>query len=78
MQSSVHRGAARNDGRMVTDGKVCLHCGACVGTCPVDAIFLYETFLAFDEKCTQCGLCVRVCAVGAIDYPPGHRQARHG
>jgi len=62
--------------RMTVDGTLCMHCGACVGTCPMNSIFLYETFLSFDEKCTQCGMCVRVCAVGAIDYPQGHKQSR--
>jgi len=70
--------APENNGPMTVDKTLCLHCGACVGTCPVNSIFLYETSLAFDEKCTQCGMCVRVCALGAIDYPPGHKLSRQG
>ena len=63
----------RDNGVMAIDDTLCLHCGACVGSCPTNAIFLNETFLTFNRNCTQCGICVKVCAVGAIDYPRGHR-----
>ena len=66
-----------DSGRMVLDKFLCLHCGACVGSCPTNSIFLFETFLTFDERCTQCGMCVRVCGVGAIDYPTGHKLSHH-
>jgi len=68
----------KDSGRMNLDKLLCLHCAACVGTCPTNSIFLYETFLTFDDRCTQCGMCVRVCGVGAIDYPPGHKLSRQG
>jgi ferredoxin len=68
--------SAGDSGRMNVDGTLCMHCGACVGTCPANSIFLHETFLSFNEKCTQCGMCVRVCAVGAIDFPQGHKLSR--
>lgn len=45
----------------------CLYCGSCVGSCPVNAIFLAETYPIFDkEKCIECGICEKVCPVGAI------------
>ena len=45
----------------------CMYCGACVGTCPVNCMFLYETRVEVDEsKCIKCGFCERVCPVGAI------------
>jgi L-aspartate semialdehyde sulfurtransferase ferredoxin len=44
----------------------CLHCGACVGSCPQNAIFLNEVVLEFSKACTKCGRCVRTCPVGAI------------
>ena len=56
---------------MAIDDMLCMHCGACVGTCPTNAIFLNEVYLTFNEDCTQSGMCVRVCPVGAIDYPVG-------
>jgi ferredoxin len=63
----------RDNGIMAVDDSLCLHCGACVGACPPDAIFLNEVIITFYDNCTQCGLCVRVCPVGAIDYPRGHK-----
>jgi NAD-dependent dihydropyrimidine dehydrogenase PreA subunit len=44
----------------------CMHCGACVGSCPKNAIFLAEVVLQFGEECTRCGRCVKICPVGAI------------
>lgn len=44
-----------------------MHCGACVGTCPKNAIFLREVALEFNEDCVRCGWCVRVCPVGALE-----------
>ena len=53
---------------MIVDNNICLHCGACVGTCPSNAIFLQETStIVFLPGCSECGLCVTVCPVGAID-----------
>ena len=66
----------RENGKMVVDDRLCLHCGACVGSCPADSIFMHETFNTFDDSCTQCGICVRVCALGAIDFPRGHRLSQ--
>lgn len=43
-----------------------MYCGACVGTCPDNAIYLHETRIEFSD-CRECGLCVKVCPVGAID-----------
>src|SRR2546425_443775 len=62
-----------DNGIMAIDDMLCMHCGACVGTCPTNAIFLNEVYLTFNEDCTQCGMCVKVCPVGAIDYPRGHK-----
>lgn len=54
---------------MKVDNRVCLHCGACVGICPPNALFLHETqTIEFLDHCTECGLCVWVCPVGAIDF----------
>ena len=44
----------------------CMHCGACVGTCPQNAIYLNDVVLTFNEKCNRCGLCVKTCPVGAL------------
>ncbi len=29
----------------------CMHCGACVGSCPVNAIYLNEVVLEFNDDC---------------------------
>jgi ferredoxin len=44
----------------------CMHCGACAGTCPENAVYLQEVVLEFNDSCTRCGRCVKVCPVGAI------------
>ena len=45
-----------------------MHCGACVGSCPENAMFLYETRLEFLDNCNKCRICERACPVGAISY----------
>jgi ferredoxin len=56
---------------VIVDNNICLHCGACVGICPPNSIFLYETStIVFLPSCTECGHCVNVCPVGAIDFDP--------
>lgn len=51
---------------MQVDKEICMHCGACVGACPTNAIFLHETFIEFNQDCINCKLCIKVCPVGAI------------
>jgi len=51
---------------MQVDKDMCMHCGACVGACPTNAIFLHETFIEFNQDCINCKLCIKVCPVGAI------------
>ena len=58
---------------MKVDRDLCLHCGACVGMCPFNALYLDDTFLVFTDRCTNCGVCMNACPVGAIsrDEPVG-------
>ncbi len=44
----------------------CMHCGACAGTCPENAIYLHEVVVEFNDSCTRCGRCVKLCPVGAV------------
>jgi ferredoxin len=51
---------------------ICLHCGACVGACPTNSIFLHEaSMIEFLPSCNECGLCAVVCPVGAILWSSG-------
>jgi Fe-S-cluster-containing hydrogenase component 2 len=43
-----------------------MHCGACAGTCPENAIYLREVMPVFNDSCIRCGRCVKLCPVGAI------------
>ena len=49
----------------------CLHCGACVGSCPANAIYLDEVLPRFGDGCTLCKRCTKVCPVGAISLSGG-------
>jgi len=48
------------------DYERCMHCGACVGSCPKDSLFLKEFILEVDESCIECGTCVKACPVKAL------------
>jgi len=54
---------------MIVDFSKCMHCGACVGTCPVNAIYLNEVTLEFNDDCIHCNLCVMVCPMAALTDP---------
>jgi ferredoxin len=58
------------------DRDTCMHCSACVGTCPFDAITLFDMHIVFNEKCVDCGMCDRVCPVGAISPIPGTERMK--
>ncbi|MEM4728236.1 MAG: 4Fe-4S binding protein [Thermoplasmata archaeon] len=70
MNLSVVRVLRRRDERMgkrpVIDRTRCMHCGACVGSCPENAATLEEVWVEFGEGCTGCGICSRACPAGAI------------
>jgi len=33
-----------------SSGQLCIYCGACVGICPLNCIYLDETRITFDER----------------------------
>ena len=52
---------------MTVNNQLCLCCGACVGSCPTNSIFLHQTaFIEFLSTCIECELCAIICPVGAI------------
>ncbi|MDP7079404.1 MAG: 4Fe-4S binding protein [Candidatus Undinarchaeales archaeon] len=51
----------------VVNEDLCLHCGGCIVTCPVDASVFHDPIIIIDDKeCVSCGACVAVCPTGAI------------
>lgn len=45
----------------------CLKCGACAGTCPVEAISEgADKYVVNPDTCIDCGACEDACPVGAI------------
>ena len=48
--------------RWKVDEDACIHCDACVRTCPVDIRQVS------DAECIQCGRCAKVCPTGAIRF----------
>ena len=52
---------------MVVNKEICITCGACVGTCPVNAISIVDDKAHIDtEVCIQCGACKDAFPVSAI------------
>jgi electron transfer flavoprotein alpha subunit len=49
----------------------CIGCGACVGECPFEALYIGDDGLChvIEEKCTSCGKCVEVCPVNVLHLP---------
>lgn len=48
---------------------LCVHCGACTGVCPTDALKLEPPRMnvVFDvQKCVACGMCGLACPFGAM------------
>jgi len=45
---------------------ICMHCGACVGCCPENALTLEEVWIEIGERCNGCGICARACPAGAL------------
>ncbi len=56
--------------RKVERNENCVHCGACVSMCPVEAIAVKEDgMVEFMDNCVLCGNCVKVCPVKALSLP---------
>ncbi|MEI8092719.1 MAG: 4Fe-4S binding protein [Spirochaetales bacterium] len=44
----------------------CVACGACLDSCPVDAISEGDIYLINADTCTDCGACASECPTEAI------------
>ena len=51
---------------VIVNQEKCVGCGACVPSCPFDAIAMQDGKANITDKCTVCGACVPVCPVEAI------------
>ena len=52
------------------DEEKCVHCGLCVGVCPVKALEADNNtmeVLFHDDKCIACEMCVKVCPYTAME-----------
>jgi len=45
----------------IYDSHYCNFCGACIHSCPVNAIEYLDTQIIVNENCIQCGKCLEVC-----------------
>lgn len=55
--------------RISREEELCIHCGACTGLCPTEALFLVRPAMRveFDvNKCVACGACGLACPFGAM------------
>jgi NAD-dependent dihydropyrimidine dehydrogenase PreA subunit len=50
----------------VVDKEKCIGCGACVDTCPTQAIEMQDEKAIISDECVDCGACVGACPVEAI------------
>ncbi|MDP8290095.1 MAG: 4Fe-4S binding protein [Candidatus Susulua stagnicola] len=54
---------------VIRDEEKCVHCGLCVGVCPVEAFEVNQKdkkIIFHQEKCIACGVCVGVCPYKAM------------
>ena len=60
----------------VTISTLCISCGACIDTCPSEALFMGDAKAeVIPDKCIECGECVEVCPTNAITLPEGAKKA---
>jgi Fe-S-cluster-containing hydrogenase component 2 len=52
---------------VIIDKETCTGCGACIETCPVEALEMVDEKAVCDaEKCVDCGVCIEACPVESI------------
>jgi ferredoxin len=52
---------------VVVDNNACVGCGACVDSCPVNAITMKDGKATIDDgTCVNCGACIGNCPTEAL------------
>ena len=51
-----------NTVQQIYDSRYCNFCGACIHSCPVNAIEYLDPQITVNENCIQCGKCLEVCS----------------
>jgi len=51
-----------NTVQQIYDSRYCNFCGACIHSCPVDAIEYLDPQIIVNDKCIQCGSCLEICS----------------
>ncbi len=60
----------------VSISSACISCGACIDTCPHEALFMGDSQAqVIADKCIECGECIEVCPTDAITLPFGVKSA---
>ncbi len=63
--------------QILHDPDRCIHCSACVHTCPQRAVSLTENRVLMDpDMCTGCLQCVQNCPKEALSYEGAHRTVQ--
>jgi len=61
---------------VIVNHSLCLFCGACVGACPANAMFLWNAHLEINSQlCTFCCICAQICPVGALSATEERQEA---
>lgn len=59
--------AVRGTPQLLYTESRCTGCGACIPTCPEEAITANAGKIAVSEECSHCGNCVDACPTGALE-----------
>ena len=61
--------------RVKVNYAICHFCGACVGACPENCMFLRSSHLAIDNStCTVCQRCIYACPLRALSLAEGQLE----